>query len=108
MYFIKYDCICCCFHANRCCLLPLVCNRSLSDSFTQSWGGIHIAGKTPSDITYEQHFSNMQKKINDTIAKNKELHEIKPSCKYIYTSSVFQSFYILFYLIHLFLFQKHS
>lgn len=41
-------------------------------------GGIHIAGKTPSDITYEQHFSNMQKKINDTIAKNKELHEINP------------------------------
>ncbi|XP_016339110.1 C2 domain-containing protein 5 isoform X7 [Sinocyclocheilus anshuiensis] len=41
-------------------------------------GGIQIAGKTPSDITYEQHISNMQKKINDTIAKNKELYEINP------------------------------
>ncbi|XP_052437970.1 C2 domain-containing protein 5 isoform X24 [Carassius gibelio] len=41
-------------------------------------GGIQIAGKTPSDITYEQHISTMQKKINDTIAKNKELHDINP------------------------------
>ncbi|XP_062861300.1 C2 domain-containing protein 5 isoform X2 [Trichomycterus rosablanca] len=41
-------------------------------------GGIHIAGKTPSDISYEQHILNMQKKINDTIAKNKELYEINP------------------------------
>ncbi|XP_059421293.1 C2 domain-containing protein 5-like isoform X2 [Carassius carassius] len=39
-------------------------------------GGIQIVGKTPSDITYEQHISNMQKKINDTITKNKELYEI--------------------------------
>ncbi|XP_051706284.1 C2 domain-containing protein 5 isoform X30 [Oryctolagus cuniculus] len=41
-------------------------------------GGIQIAGKTPSDGTYEQHISHMQKKINDTIAKNKELYEINP------------------------------
>ncbi|KAM4748430.1 C2 domain-containing protein 5 isoform 2-T2 [Rhinophrynus dorsalis] len=41
-------------------------------------GGIQIAGKTPSDGSYEQHFSHMQKKINDTIAKNKELYEINP------------------------------
>ncbi|KAK3548931.1 hypothetical protein QTP70_021685 [Hemibagrus guttatus] len=41
-------------------------------------GGIQIAGKTPSDLTYEQHLSNMQKKINDTIAKNKELYDINP------------------------------
>ncbi|XP_059362879.1 C2 domain-containing protein 5 isoform X14 [Carassius carassius] len=41
-------------------------------------GGIQIAGKTPSDITYEQHISTMQKKINDTIAKNKELYDINP------------------------------
>ncbi|KAM9481862.1 C2 domain-containing protein 5 isoform 1-T1 [Clarias gariepinus] len=41
-------------------------------------GGIQITGKTPSDITYEQHLSNMQKKINDTIAKNKDLYEINP------------------------------
>ncbi|XP_067162196.1 C2 domain-containing protein 5 isoform X2 [Apteryx mantelli] len=41
-------------------------------------GGIQIAGKTPNDGTYEQHISHMQKKINDTIAKNKELYEISP------------------------------
>ncbi|CAI5786457.1 domain-containing 5 isoform X12 [Podarcis lilfordi] len=41
-------------------------------------GGIQIAGKTPNDATYEQHISHMQKKINDTIAKNKELYEINP------------------------------
>ncbi|TRY58634.1 hypothetical protein DNTS_024782 [Danionella cerebrum] len=41
-------------------------------------GGIQIAGKTPSDITYEQHISNMQKKINDTITKNKEMYGINP------------------------------
>ncbi|KAJ8245625.1 hypothetical protein GJAV_G00272750 [Gymnothorax javanicus] len=41
-------------------------------------GGIQIAGKTPSDITCEQHISNMQKKINDTIARNKDLYEINP------------------------------
>ncbi|XP_077791423.1 C2 domain-containing protein 5 isoform X5 [Podarcis muralis] len=41
-------------------------------------GGIQIAGKTPNDATYEQHISHMQKKINDAIAKNKELYEINP------------------------------
>ncbi|XP_055567381.1 C2 domain-containing protein 5 isoform X6 [Falco biarmicus] len=41
-------------------------------------GGIQIAGKTPNDGTYEQHISHIQKKINDTIAKNKELYEINP------------------------------
>ncbi|XP_019371194.1 PREDICTED: C2 domain-containing protein 5 isoform X1 [Gavialis gangeticus] len=41
-------------------------------------GGIQIAGKTPNDGTYEQHISHMQKKINDTIAKNKEIFEINP------------------------------
>ncbi|XP_030645905.1 C2 domain-containing protein 5 [Chanos chanos] len=41
-------------------------------------GGIQIAGKTPSDITYEQHISNIQRKISDTIARNKELYEINP------------------------------
>ncbi|XP_072256017.1 C2 domain-containing protein 5 isoform X2 [Pyxicephalus adspersus] len=41
-------------------------------------GGIQIAGKTPSDASYEQHVSHMQKKINETIAKNKELYEINP------------------------------
>ncbi|XP_006121327.2 C2 domain-containing protein 5 isoform X10 [Pelodiscus sinensis] len=41
-------------------------------------GGIQIAGKTPNDGTYEQHISHMQKKINDTIAKNKELYDINP------------------------------
>ncbi|KAM3832638.1 C2 domain-containing protein 5 isoform 10-T10 [Vipera latastei] len=41
-------------------------------------GGIQIAGKTPSDATYEQHISHVQKKINDTISRNKELYEINP------------------------------
>ncbi|KAI5098531.1 C2 domain-containing protein 5 isoform X9, partial [Silurus meridionalis] len=41
-------------------------------------GGIQIAGKTSSDITYEQHLSNMQRKINDAIIKNKDLYEINP------------------------------
>ncbi|XP_023574678.1 C2 domain-containing protein 5 isoform X3 [Octodon degus] len=41
-------------------------------------GGIQIAGKTPNDGSYEQHISHMQKKINDTIAKNRELYEINP------------------------------
>ncbi|XP_060698969.1 C2 domain-containing protein 5 isoform X1 [Hemiscyllium ocellatum] len=41
-------------------------------------GGIQIAGKTPSDSSYEQHISNMQKKINDVIIKNREIYEINP------------------------------
>ncbi|XP_073506636.1 C2 domain-containing protein 5 isoform X4 [Phyllobates terribilis] len=42
-------------------------------------GGIQISGKTPSsDGPYEQHICHMQKKINETIAKNKELYEITP------------------------------
>ncbi|KAJ8003121.1 hypothetical protein DPEC_G00166080 [Dallia pectoralis] len=40
-------------------------------------GGIQIASKTPSDLNYDQH-SIMQKRINDTIAKNKELYNIHP------------------------------
>ncbi|KAG8438547.1 hypothetical protein GDO86_004928 [Hymenochirus boettgeri] len=41
-------------------------------------GVIQIAGKTPSDGSYEQHISHMQKKINEMMAKNKELYEIHP------------------------------
>ncbi|XP_075459016.1 C2 domain-containing protein 5 isoform X4 [Ascaphus truei] len=41
-------------------------------------GGIQIAGKTPSDLSYDPNISHMQKKINETIAKNKELYEINP------------------------------
>uniref|UniRef100_A0A674CXK2 C2 domain-containing protein 5 n=1 Tax=Salmo trutta TaxID=8032 RepID=A0A674CXK2_SALTR len=41
-------------------------------------GGIQIAGKTPSDLSYDQHISTMQKRIDDTIAKNKELYNIHP------------------------------
>ncbi|XP_018415516.1 PREDICTED: C2 domain-containing protein 5 [Nanorana parkeri] len=41
-------------------------------------GGIQIGGKTPSDVAYEQHVSHIQKKINETIAKNRELYEINP------------------------------
>ncbi|XP_031657088.1 C2 domain-containing protein 5 isoform X4 [Oncorhynchus kisutch] len=41
-------------------------------------GGIQIAGKTPSDLSYDQHISTMQKRINDTIVMNKELYNIHP------------------------------
>ncbi|XP_047241698.1 C2 domain-containing protein 5 isoform X14 [Girardinichthys multiradiatus] len=41
-------------------------------------GGIQIAGKTPGDLTNEQHILSIQKRINDTIAKNKELYQINP------------------------------
>ncbi|XP_062839284.1 C2 domain-containing protein 5 isoform X33 [Anolis carolinensis] len=53
-------------------------------------GGIQIAGKTPNDATYEQHISHVQKKINDTITKNKELYEINPpeACEEIIGSPI--------------------
>uniref|UniRef100_A0A8C7YDD7 C2 domain-containing protein 5 n=1 Tax=Oryzias sinensis TaxID=183150 RepID=A0A8C7YDD7_9TELE len=41
-------------------------------------GGIQIAGKTPGDLNTEQHILNIQKRINDTIAKNKEFYEVNP------------------------------
>ncbi|KAM7002310.1 C2 domain-containing protein 5 isoform 7-T7 [Tautogolabrus adspersus] len=41
-------------------------------------GGIQIAGKTPGDLSNEHHMSTIQKRINDTIAKNKELYQINP------------------------------
>ncbi|XP_039881546.1 C2 domain-containing protein 5 isoform X11 [Simochromis diagramma] len=40
-------------------------------------GGIQIAGKTPGDLSSE-HISSIQKRINDTIAVNKELYQINP------------------------------
>ncbi|XP_032439528.1 C2 domain-containing protein 5 isoform X3 [Xiphophorus hellerii] len=41
-------------------------------------GGIQIAGKTSGDLNNEQHIQSIQKRINDTIAKNKELYQINP------------------------------
>ncbi|XP_029697642.1 C2 domain-containing protein 5 isoform X8 [Takifugu rubripes] len=41
-------------------------------------GGIQIAGKTPSDLSNEHHILTIQKRINDTIAKNKEIYQINP------------------------------
>ncbi|XP_031420638.1 C2 domain-containing protein 5 isoform X7 [Clupea harengus] len=41
-------------------------------------GGIQIAGKNPGDLSYEQHVSNMQRKINDTITKNRDIYQINP------------------------------
>ncbi|XP_069764703.1 C2 domain-containing protein 5 isoform X4 [Narcine bancroftii] len=41
-------------------------------------GGIQVAGKTPSDSSYDQHIANIQKKINDLIVKNREIYEINP------------------------------
>ncbi|XP_064865841.1 C2 domain-containing protein 5 [Oncorhynchus nerka] len=48
-------------------------------------GGIQIAGKTPSDLSYDQHISTMQKRIDDTIAKNKELYNIHPPVRGTHT-----------------------
>uniref|UniRef100_UPI0037E78304 C2 domain-containing protein 5 isoform X4 n=1 Tax=Semicossyphus pulcher TaxID=241346 RepID=UPI0037E78304 len=41
-------------------------------------GNIQIAGKTPGDLSNEHHILTIQKRINDTIAKNKELYQINP------------------------------
>ncbi|XP_058500649.1 C2 domain-containing protein 5 isoform X10 [Solea solea] len=41
-------------------------------------GGIQIAGKTPIDLSNEHHILTIQKRINDTIAKNRELYQINP------------------------------
>ncbi|KAF1386654.1 hypothetical protein PFLUV_G00097120 [Perca fluviatilis] len=41
-------------------------------------GGIQIAGKTTGDLSNEHHILTIQKRINDTIAKNKELYQINP------------------------------
>ncbi|XP_075945135.1 C2 domain-containing protein 5 isoform X7 [Anarhichas minor] len=41
-------------------------------------GGIQIAGKNPGDLSNEHHILTIQKRINDTIAKNKELYQINP------------------------------
>ncbi|XP_074489208.1 C2 domain-containing protein 5 isoform X20 [Sebastes fasciatus] len=41
-------------------------------------GGIQIAGKTPGDLSNEHHILTIQKRINETIAKNKELYQINP------------------------------
>ncbi|XP_069567308.1 C2 domain-containing protein 5 isoform X9 [Brachyistius frenatus] len=41
-------------------------------------GGIQIAGKTPGDLSNEHHILTIQKRINDTITKNKELYQINP------------------------------
>ncbi|XP_075998130.1 C2 domain-containing protein 5 isoform X2 [Genypterus blacodes] len=41
-------------------------------------GGIQIAGKTPGDLSNEHHILTIQKRINDTITKNKDLYQINP------------------------------
>lgn len=41
-------------------------------------GGIQIAGKTPGDLSNEHHILTIQKRINDTITKNKEIYQINP------------------------------
>ncbi|KAG7279213.1 hypothetical protein CRUP_013605 [Coryphaenoides rupestris] len=41
-------------------------------------GGIQIAGKASGDLSNEQHVLTIQKRINDTIAKNKEMYHINP------------------------------
>ncbi|CAL9695355.1 unnamed protein product [Knipowitschia caucasica] len=41
-------------------------------------GGIQIAGKTQGDLSNDHHILTIQKKINETIARNKELYQINP------------------------------
>lgn len=48
-------------------------------------GGIQIAGKTPGDLSNEHHILTIQKKINDTVAKNKELYQINPPVSHLGT-----------------------
>ncbi|XP_051889447.1 C2 domain-containing protein 5 isoform X8 [Pristis pectinata] len=58
-------------------LMGLASATGLYVTALPSPGGIQVAGKTPSD-SYDQHISNIQKKINDMIIKNREIHEINP------------------------------
>lgn len=51
-------------------------------------GGIQIAGKTPSDLSNEHHILTIQKRINDTIAKNKEIYQINPPVRQHNTTQV--------------------
>ncbi|XP_032895354.1 C2 domain-containing protein 5 isoform X2 [Amblyraja radiata] len=59
-------------------LMGLASATGLYVTALPSPGGIQVAGKTPSDSSYDQHISNIQKKINDMIVKNREIHEINP------------------------------
>ncbi|XP_029008789.1 C2 domain-containing protein 5 isoform X7 [Betta splendens] len=52
-------------------------------------GGIQIAGKTPGDLSNEHHILTIQKRINDTIAKNKELYQINPPKLFVLDPEVF-------------------
>ncbi|XP_029991687.1 C2 domain-containing protein 5 isoform X1 [Sphaeramia orbicularis] len=54
-------------------------------------GGIQIAGKTPGDLSNEHHILTIQKRINDTIAKNKELYQINPPKLFTLDPEVFCS-----------------
>lgn len=49
-------------------------------------GGIQIAGKTPGDLSNEHHILSIQKRINDTIVKNKEIYQINPPVRQTNTS----------------------
>ncbi|KAM3869760.1 C2 domain-containing protein 5 [Diretmus argenteus] len=53
-------------------------------------GGIQIAGKTPGDMSNEHHIMTIQKRINDTIAKNKELYQINPPKLFALDPEVFR------------------
>ncbi|KAF7662074.1 hypothetical protein LDENG_00247050 [Lucifuga dentata] len=53
-------------------------------------GGIQIAGKTPGDLSNEHHILTIQKRINDTIAKNRELYQINPSKIFALDPEVFR------------------
>ncbi|XP_035497366.1 C2 domain-containing protein 5 isoform X13 [Scophthalmus maximus] len=54
-------------------------------------GGIQIAGKAPSDLSNDHHILTIQKRINDTISKNKELYQINPPKLFALDPEVFGS-----------------
>ena len=62
-----------------------VCNQSATGVYLTALpapGGIQIAGKTAGDLSNEHHILTIQKRINDTIAKNKELYQINPPVRH--------------------------
>ena len=48
-------------------------------------GGIQIAGKASGDLSNEQHVLSIQKRINDAMAKNKEMYHINPPVSHTHT-----------------------
>lgn len=71
------------------CTCMFVCVQSATGVYLTALpapGGIQIAGKTPGDLSNEHHILSIQKRINDTIVKNKEIYQINPPVRKTNTS----------------------